>query len=39
MNNRIIERIEGSSLSIDEHGIYHTDIPAGGYFFGVIYCN
>lgn len=32
-----IERLEGSNLSCDEHGIYHTAIPAGGYFFGVIH--
>ena len=32
----ILDRLEGSPLSVDEHGIYHTDIPAGGYFFAVI---
>ena len=36
--HRKIERLEGSVLSCDEHGIYHTSIPAGGYFFGVVNC-
>lgn len=29
-------QLEGSGLSKDDNGIYHIDIPAGGYFFGMI---
>lgn len=34
--DRRLIALEGTALTRDEHGIYHTDIPAGGYFFAKI---
>ena len=35
-DGRSLAGLEGSPLTRDDHGVYHTEIPAGGYFFGMI---
>ncbi len=35
-DGRSLIALEGAPLTLDEQGVYHTEVPAGGYFFGKI---